>query len=330
MADFLADRIQKDMNANPAAIASAVFAVMMAAVWFGLRDSALLASAGVGVPRVYAAFALLFAPLWFFGFGAAEKLKELKPWQRVAVSAALSIPYFVFAWGTAQFYWRAAIIVIALPVLLAAFLELPRLPARMTLRDLVVLAIIMTTYFEGWLRIAWPSSLALFPKLFLADVALYCYLVVRMLDGAGYSFIPRKSDVGIGFREWAFYFPIALALGESIGFIRFHATLPNPAHAIGAIGFTFFLVALPEEMFFRAILQNLLESRLGRIGALLTASLVFGLSHFNHGVVFNWRYVLLASVAGIFYGRAWRSERRVFASIVTHTAVDVVWVLWFR
>jgi membrane protease YdiL (CAAX protease family) len=60
------------------------------------------------------------------------------------------------------------------------------------------------------------------------------------------------------------------------------------------------------------------------------AALLFGLSHFNHGARFNWRYVLLAAIAGIFYGRAWRARRQIFASVVTHTAIDVVWSLWFR
>jgi membrane protease YdiL (CAAX protease family) len=93
---------------------------------------------------------------------------------------------------------------------------------------------------------------------------------------------------------------------------------------------TFLLVAIPEELFFRAILQNLLETRLGRTAALLATAALFGLSHFNHGAAFNCRYVLLASIAGIFYGRAWRPDRQIFASIVTHTAVDVAWSLWFR
>jgi hypothetical protein len=57
---------------------------------------------------------------------------------------------------------------------------------------------------------------------------------------------------------------------------------------------------------------------------------LFGLSHFHKGAAFNWRYVLLAAIAGIFYGRAWRARRKVLASSITHTAVDVVWSLWFR
>ena len=73
-----------------------------------------------------------------------------------------------------------------------------------------------------------------------------------------------------------------------------------------------------------------LERRLGRNAALVIASILFGLSHFNkRSAHFNWRYVLLATVAGIFYGRAWRSERRVAASAITHTCVDWLWSWWF-
>ena len=40
--------------------------------------------------------------------------------------------------------------------------------------------------------------------------------------------------------------------------------------------------------------------------------------------------VLLAAIAGVFYGRAWRQERRVGASAMTHTLVDTVWSMWLR
>lgn len=298
-------------------------------MWIAVHQQARLT--GINVPRAFASFVLLFAPLWFFGFDAAERLKPLGQWPKVLLPGTLSLSYFAFAAGTDGFQWRAAVIVIAFPVLVAAFFELPRLPPKMTLRDAIALAIIAAAYFQGWLRIAWPSPyLALCPKLFLADVALYCFLVVRKIEGAGYSLTPKRSDLRIGIRNWVFYLPIALVLGEMTGFIHLHPALPGTTRMLGAVLFTFLLVALPEEMFFRAILQNLLETRLGRSGALLAASALFGLSHFNHGSVFNWRYVLLATIAGIFYGRAWRAERRVFASVITHTAVDVVWTLWFK
>ena len=288
-------------------------------------------SLGPGFPRAFATFALLLAPLWFFAWGSAEPLRRCGDVVRIGSAALLAVPYLVFAIGTPVFRWQAAVTMTAFSVLLAGFLGLPKLSSKMTWRDGIALGIITAAYFLHWFHGAWPGAAAtLFPKLFLADVALYCFLVARRLDGMGYSLIPSRATTWIGIREWLFYFPFALVIGTLTGFIHFHQALPPAENAVGTVLVTFLLIALPEEMFFRGILQNLLETRLGRMGALIFASVVFGLSHFNHGAAFNWRYVLLASIAGFFYGRAWRAHRQIFASVLAHTLVDVVWSLWFR
>jgi membrane protease YdiL (CAAX protease family) len=78
-------------------------------------------------------------------------------------------------------------------------------------------------------------------------------------------------------------------------------------------------------------MQNLLERRVGSARALLITAGLFGLSHFNkRATTFNWRYVLLAAIAGIFYGLAWRQERRVGAAAITHASVDTIWGIWLR
>ena len=70
---------------------------------------------------------------------------------------------------------------------------------------------------------------------------------------------------------------------------------------------------------------------MGRTAALLLTAVLFGLAHWNKRTTsFNWRYVLLAALAGIFYGRAWRAQRRVGASSITHATVDTLWSLWLR
>jgi len=70
---------------------------------------------------------------------------------------------------------------------------------------------------------------------------------------------------------------------------------------------------------------------MGRYGALGVTAVLFGLSHWNKRTTnFNWQYVLLAALAGVFYGRAWRKERRVGASAVTHAVVDTIWSFWLR
>jgi hypothetical protein len=147
----------------------------------------------------------------------------------------------------------------------------------------------------------------------------------------GFDLRLRLSDLRIGGRELLLYAPVAIALGLSLGFLHFHAYVTTASHVVLAWIFTFFFIAVPEELFFRGWMQNLLERRLGQRWALLTTSALFGLSHFNKRALhFNWRYVLLAALAGIFYGRAWRQERRVGASAVTHASVDTLWSIWLR
>jgi membrane protease YdiL (CAAX protease family) len=132
-------------------------------------------------------------------------------------------------------------------------------------------------------------------------------------------------------RELIFCAPIVIALGLSLGFLHFHGYWPRLPQLAGAFLFTFFFIAVPEELFFRGWLQSLLERRMGRYPALFLTAALFGLSHWNKRAVhFNWRYVLLATLAGIFYGRAWRQERRVGASAITHASVDTIWSFWLR
>ena len=121
------------------------------------------------------------------------------------------------------------------------------------------------------------------------------------------------------------------AIGLFLGFLHFHAVIPSVWRALLAWIFSFFFVAVPEELFFRGWMQNLLERRVGPARGLLITSTLFGLSHFNkRAALFNWRYVLLAALAGIFYGLAWRQERRVGASAITHASVDTIWAIWLR
>jgi membrane protease YdiL (CAAX protease family) len=245
--------------------------------------------------------------------------------------AALGVPYDIFAAPRGLLRADLAIAMFLFPVAISAVLLLFPLGAKLAWQDVFVMCALAGAHIMMVFAPAWPyDGLGAVPKIWLTDVGLYAYLVVRDLAGVGYTFVPDASDVLIGLREWLFFAPLALAIGTATGFIRFRAHLPSVGEFFAAYCATFFLVAVPEEFFFRGVLQNLLETRLGNRGALAIASILFGLSHFNKGAAFNWRYVLLAAIAGVFYGRAWRARRRLFASAITHTTVDVVWSLWFR
>ena len=337
----------RDSGWDESPVALATLVLLLTGFWMEFRGSAIAQPLQTHVVSAFLCLALLLAPLWLFGFGAANVLRSAlgKRGQRVALASLCCLPYLFFSIPRHEFQWLLAVAMAGFPVLLAAFLVYPAVEPRISTplrvkarvagtpgwRDAVVLLALASVLELRLLTPAWPyTGLGSLPKLYLADVALYLYLVVRGIEGMGYSFIPDGRSFLIAAREWAFFAPFGIGMGLALKFIAFHPRLPSPMHAAAAVLVTFLLTAVPEELFFRGILQNLLETRLGQTGALLLTSVLFGLSHFHKGAAFNWRYVLLAAIAGIFYGRAWRARRKVLASSITHTAVDVVWSLWFR
>ncbi len=270
----------------------------------------------------------------FFPQLAAERVRALPAWMQFAWPAALAIPYLLVACGAGVFGWGWLALYALVPVAIALLLgQAARVDAGQhgNWRDFLVLAGLGLAVDLRWFEGAWPAHLAIFNKILLLDAGIYGFVLIRELDGTGFNLRLRWKDVGIGLRETAWCTPIALALGLSLGFLHLHGVWPGIGPIAGAWLFTFFFIAVPEELFFRGWLQNLLEKRLGRYGALCATACLFGLAHFNKRALdFNWRYVLLAALAGIFYGRAWRQERRVGASAVTHATVDAIWSLWLR
>ena len=275
-----------------------------------------------------------FLGVAFFPQAAAVWVGRLPVGARLAAPAAMCIPYVLVAIGGHVFRWEWLAVYALLPVAAAAFLWQAAQAdpgQRGNWRDFLVLAALGLAVDLRWLEPAWPAHLAIFGKILLLDAGIYGFVSIRGLDGVGFDLRLRLKDLGIGLREVVFCAPIALALGLSLGFLHFHRGWPAPGHAAEVWVFTFLFIAVPEELFFRGWLQNLLEKRIGRYSALLLTACLFGLAHFNkRAAVFNWRYVLLAALAGIFYGRAWRAERRVAASAVTHATVDAIWSLWLR
>jgi membrane protease YdiL (CAAX protease family) len=274
----------------------------------------------------------------FFPDFAAERVRALPTWARFVCPAALSVPYLLVACGAGLFRWGWFALYALLPVAIALLLgQAARVDTddngngRGNWRDFLVLVGLGLAVDLRWFECAWSAHLAVFNKILLLDAGIYGFVLIRQLGGTGFDLRLRLKDLGIGLREAAFYTPIALALGLSLGFLHLHGVWPGLARMAGAWVFTFLFIAVPEELFFRGWLQNLLEKRLGRYRALFLTACLFGLAHFNkQAAYFNWRYVLLAALAGIFYGRAWRAQRRVGASAVTHATVDAIWSLWLR
>jgi hypothetical protein len=287
-------------------------------------------------PIAIAALGLELAPAVLFGCAAERVARAVERWPvalRLSLPALFVVPYAMVSLSAHMFRWAWFALYAALPVAIAWLLM--RAAAadageRGDWRDALLLLMLGLAVDLRWFDGAWPSGLRALNELFLVDAGLYGFLAIRQLSGTGFDFHLRWSDWKTGLRELVFFTPIVLGLGLALGFIHPHRNLPGIGNAVLRWVGIFFFTAVPEELFFRAWVQNLLERRVGRRIALVMASVLFGLSHFNkRSAHFNWRYVLLATVAGIFYGRAWREHRRVPASTITHASVDWLWGLWF-
>jgi membrane protease YdiL (CAAX protease family) len=253
---------------------------------------------------------------------------------RLACPAVLSVPYVLVATSLGVFRWEWFALYALLPVAIAVLLWQAKQADRSGIgdwRDALVLVTLGLAVDLRWFERAWPPHLAIFSKILLLDAGIYGFILLGRLGGVGFDLRLRLRDVTTGLREFGWYAPMAIALGLAMGFLHVHAVWPPPARLVFAYLFTFLFIAVPEELFFRGWMQNLLQRQLGRTPALLVTAVLFGLSHFNKRAAhFNWRYVVLAVLAGIFYGRAWRRDRRVGASAITHACVDTVWSLWLR
>ena len=287
-------------------------------------------------PIAIAALGLELAPAVLFGCAAERVARAVERWPvalRLSLPALFVVPYAMVSLSAHMFRWAWFALYAALPVAIAWLLM--RAAAadageRGDWRDALLLLVLGLAVDLRWFDRAWPSGLRALNELFLVDAGLYGFLAIRQLSGTGFDFHLRWSDWKTGLRELVFFTPIVLGLGLALGFIHPHRNLPGIGSSVLRWVGIFFFTAVPEELFFRAWVQNLLERRVGRRIALVMASVLFGLSHFNkRSAHFNWRYVLLATVAGIFYGRAWREHRRVPASTITHASVDWLWGLWF-
>lgn len=244
--------------------------------------------------------------------------------------------YLAYAVGTDSFRTLSFLKLVAYVLLPAlALLAIRRPKQHLEWQDvLAILALWLPLDFR-WMRDVWgwPShSLAYSMNSLLATgLAAFLFVCVRRLEDIGYRCHFGKQDGWIGLRNFLLFAPVAVPIGLLTGFITISGRQFSGWQVLlSALGI-FFLIAIPEELLFRGIIQNFLEKTLRKPAlALIVTSLVFGAAHLNNGPKPDWRYFLLASLAGLFYGNAYQRTRSLMAPAFVHTLVDTVWRAFFR
>ncbi|MFZ0638730.1 MAG: type II CAAX endopeptidase family protein [Candidatus Acidiferrales bacterium] len=246
------------------------------------------------------------------------------------------IPLIAFLLYALNFYpsdWLwvlAGVLYVAVPSLLTAGAR--GKPAG-ALEDYLALFIIWLPVQFRWMYRLWPHPPQLthtLTILFALTTALAAFLFIRRLDGIGYAVEWRHGFGWAVLLNFLLLAVIIIPLGETIRFIHFgptaHSLKATPLTGLEILVFT----AWPEEFLFRGLLQNLLSRSLkNRYAGWIIASVAFGFAHILHAPVPNWKYVCLATIAGLFYGRSWMKTGSLVPGAIIHALVDSIWFGFF-
>ena len=287
---------------------------------------------------------LLLVTLLLAARGVAEGIAaRFGPGGGMFLGAAVFLFYLVYLLGTGSFAMARAgamAVLVFAPLGLAVWSEGA---AAGTWQDFATILGVWVFVKFGpipWLKSSSSQWLWPFPGGRLAyvltvlaavNVALVSFLLVRRLKGTGYS-------IGWGNR-WGLYVIgsfivfacVAIPLAIQMRFITFAPQWNHWSHYLELSAAIFLFTAWPEEFLFRGLLQNCLaRASKSDLAGWWTASMLFGFSHITNMGFPNWKYVILASVAGLFYGWTWRRTGSIFASALVHAGVDAVWHFLFR
>ena len=281
-------------------------------------------------------FALLLAVMLLFAArGSTEKFSSTAgPGSAWLLALILFFAFLVYALGTGAASLTRLVVAAAFIFLPLLLLASARSSSPGSWQDLFTIVAIWTAVKFGPSHWLWPYPggrfAYIFTVLLAVNVAIAGFLLLRRTKNVGYN-------IGWG-RGWTLYIfgaltvfaCIAIPLGLELHFISYSPRIAEWKSFVPLSVAVLVFTAWPEELLFRGLLQNLLsQSTKSETAGWIAASVLFGFSHITNLHFPNWRYVLLASIAGIFYGWVWRKTGSIFASALVHASVDILWHFLF-
>ena len=258
-------------------------------------------------------------------------LERLGP-KRLATAMTITsvVPYMLYSVPTGVFSWASSGQILALAGLASFWFVVA---GRRSGTDLLYLVLMATPVLLKVFKDIYADPLPRL-QLFVLGILMWyrtgllAVLSIRKMEGINFGFVPARRDWVVGVRNFAYFLPLGMLLGWWLDFfsIRQSAGWMAPVLLIGTFVVTLWVLATAEEFFFRGLLQQVLTRLSGSewVG-LLAASVIFGLAHLWYRQFPNWKFVLLATCAGLFYGRAYIEARSIRAAMVTHALVVTVW-----
>lgn len=283
---------------------------------------------------------LSFVLLPYFLYGMTSVRRDLryflkKSAVRLVVSTILAptVLYCFYAFGCEVFDWKAL-------TRLLGFLAPPTLLAiwagsdssqMVKWQDFFAIASFWLPFDLGFLNSiwTWPAGDAAYiiNTGLAVSIAVTIFAVWRDIPDINFRWVISWEECLLALKGVAWFSLIALPIGLMTEFLMLNPVSDLAKITLAPVG-VFVFIAIPEELLFRGLLQNFLSKFLAsKTTALILTSLIFGASHLNNQPILDWRFFVLATLAGGVYGIVFDRSKSLFAPALTHTLVDVIWAL---
>ena len=255
-----------------------------------------------------------------------KKLEKLPPLGVAALLVLAAIaPYCAASLALGSFRWQALAAIALLSGLVSFwYVVLPQKPATDLLLLVLLAGVVLTKAFGSlYVRPDPKLPLEVLGQAMWIRTGAFALLSVRRVEGVGFGFWPSPREWKIGAVFFLLMLPVVAVLAWWIGYGKFHppetSWIRTPVNVVLYFFGGLWVLSLGEEFFFRGLLQQWMTGWLhNKWGGLIVTSLIFGAVHLPYRGFPNWRFALLAAVAGVFYGLAFRQASSIRASMVTH------------
>jgi membrane protease YdiL (CAAX protease family) len=324
-------------RAGTAAVLAAAWLLLALAAWVYARMQRFPAWAAVPVAAAF----LIEVPFYLSPASGAVRawLSRLGKARTASLLAASAlVPWLVYSIVTSEASIEAfGLLLLAALIVSFWYVVLPAAPATDLLFLGAAAGIYLSRVFDRIYVSPIPKlSISVLGHLMLIRTAALAVLALRGNAKAEYRLVPNRDEWVTGIRYFAIMLPFIGAVYWALGLVELRK-LPGNAGlvvllAIGTFLGMLWVLALSEEFFFRGLLQQWIESWTGKSWlALILASVIFGCAHLGFAHKFpNWRWVIIATILGLFCGLAWRKSRSVQAAMVTHALLVTVWRVFLR
>jgi uncharacterized protein len=313
-------------------------------VWAAVVAGGLAYARYLDVPSRIAA-PIIAAFLWEASFylvpgfaGVRAAMEKRWPPRLLALGMIVSaaVPYCTYTLPAGLFDLRGLLLLLSLSAAASfCYLCLPRNGCAGSIFLAFMAGVVLSGCFTSIYPVPAPGvHLEILGQMMWIRTGVLATLWFRREEGIGFGFLPTGAEWKIGLRNYLYFLPVGLPLALAIGFVRFRplplAWWTAAGVALGTFLGMLWVVALGEEFFFRGLLQQWLSRGLGsRAAGLILASVAFGLVHLPFRSFPNWKFALVAAVAGLFYGRAYSQAGGIRAAMITHALVNTTTRVFF-